>query len=43
MGLTGLSYARTANSVDRLECMLKLVEMNDAVVDLLGELACRLD
>ena len=43
MELTGLRYSRTTNRLDWLVCMLKLVEMNDADVDLLGELAWRLD
>ena len=43
MELTGLRYWRTVNRLDRLVCMLKLVEMYDAVVDLLGELAWKLN
>ena len=43
MGLTGLRYSHRANRLDRLVCMVKLVEMNDAVVDLLGELAWKLN
>ena len=43
MELTGLRYWRTVNRLDWLVCMLKLVEMYDAVVDLLGELAWKLN
>ena len=43
MRLTGLRYSCIVNRLDQLECMVKLVERNNTVVDLLGGLAWRLD
>ena len=43
MELTGLRYLHIVNRLDRLVCMVELVEMNDAIVGLLVELAWRLD
>ena len=43
MGLTGLRCSCTANRLGRLICMVKLLEMNNMMEGLLGELAWRLD